>query len=207
MHPASPGRGAILKRAISLVFVFLLLAVLLFHFAYVPWQRTWGASAAEVSRTMPGDEVVALPNFDTTRAITRATPDQIWPWLVQMGYRRAGFYSWDRLDNDGIPSARHILPQFQDLAIGDFVPLSENGRARVIVLEASRFLVLEFESSEPVAWAWGLYPQDDGTTRLVSRLRVATEYARTLFVLNAFEIIMMRKCLHGIRDRAEAGES
>ena len=82
-----------------------------------PWQLTWGATPAEVVRPLPSDALVTDPTFDATRAITlEAPPEQVWPWLVQMGLTRAGWYSYDLLDNLGRPSARHIVPELQGLA-------------------------------------------------------------------------------------------
>lgn len=72
-----------------------------------PWAMHWGASAEEVARPMPGDEIVEHPWFDATRAVTvQARPEQIWPWLAQIGFRKAGWYSYDIVDNLGKPSAR-----------------------------------------------------------------------------------------------------
>ena len=115
-------------------------------FVYRPWALTWGSTDDEIARRMPGDDVVANPSFSATRAVTvEAPPERIWPWIVQMGYQRAGFYSWDRLDNDGVPSAEHILPEYQDLSLGDLIPLSSDADARVTVLEPNTALVLVFE--------------------------------------------------------------
>ena len=84
-----------------------------FQFAYRPWQRTWGATEEEVLRVMPGDETVSEPTFWATRAVEiDARPEEVWPWLVQIGYRKAGFYSHDWLDYDRIPSAEEIIPEF-----------------------------------------------------------------------------------------------
>lgn len=83
-----------------LLFGVALLATLLasFHYVYRPWQMNWGATPEEISRPMAGDEIVEAPNFDATRAVTVDAPaERIWPWIVQIGYRRAGFYSWDIL--------------------------------------------------------------------------------------------------------------
>jgi hypothetical protein len=78
-----------------------------------------------VSRRLPGDELVDRPTFNATRAISIAAPPQVvWPWLVQVGTTRAGWYSYDLLDNLGHPSARRILPEYQGLAAGDVVPMS-----------------------------------------------------------------------------------
>ena len=78
-----------------------------------PWQLTWGATPAEVSRPLPGDELVTHPTFNATRAITiAAPPEDVWPWLVQVGLTRAGWYSYDLLDNLAHASARRIIPEF-----------------------------------------------------------------------------------------------
>jgi hypothetical protein len=74
-----------------------------------PWQLRWGATDAEVGRSMPGDVDVPRPTFNATRAVTvAARPDQIWPWLIQIGVGRAGWYSYDWLDNLGRHSAERI---------------------------------------------------------------------------------------------------
>jgi hypothetical protein len=155
---------------------------------------------------MMGDGLVQNPTFNATRAVTINAPaERIWPWIVQVGYKRAGFYSWDILDNDGIPSAERIIPEYQNLKIGDLVPLSEETDAEVIDMEPNKRLLLVFQSDGTVTWAWGLYKIDADRTRLVTRLRWRTTSAVSQFVLDAFEIIMMRKCLLGIKRRAEAG--
>ena len=84
-----------------------------------PWQLTWGATSEEVSRPLPGDELVARPTFNATRAISiAAAPGRVWPWLLQVGLTRAGWYSYDILDNLGRRSARRIVPELQGLAPG-----------------------------------------------------------------------------------------
>ena len=195
---------ATIGRIALLVTIFLVALALLFHFVYRPWQLTWGATAAEVARPMPGDELVDSPSFNATRAVTVNAPaERIWPWIVQMGYKRAGFYSWDVLDNDGIPSSERILPEYQDLEVGDWMPLSDDADAEVVALEPNRQLLLVFQSDGAATWAWGLYEIDAERTRLVSRLRWRAPNRLSQFTLDAFEIIMMRKCLLGIKHRAE----
>jgi len=185
-----------------------LVVVVLFSNVYRPWARTWGATEEEVLRAMPGDEIVPQPTFEATRAVTiNASPEQIWPWIIQIGYGRAGFYSYDRLDNDGIASAEHIIPEYQGLAVSDLIPLSRTVDAKVWLLEPGKFLALVVgppDTTETWTWAWGLYRQDSGQTRLISRLRVRAESVRANLMLDAFEIIMMRKHLLGIQRRAEA---
>jgi hypothetical protein len=81
---------------------------------YRHWHLRWEATDAEVVSAMPGDEIVPEPSFTTTRAITiAAPPEEVWPWIVQIGTGRAGFYSYDLLDNAAHPSADRILPEFQ----------------------------------------------------------------------------------------------
>jgi len=114
----------------SLVLALISFSVL-FYFVYRPWQARWGATSEEVNREMVGDEIVENPTFNATRAVTINAPaKEIWPWIVQIGYLRAGFYSYDRLDNDGIPSAEKLIPEFQNLKAGDVIPLdAETGAA------------------------------------------------------------------------------
>ncbi len=190
-------------------FTLALTAVVVFRFSYIPWARTWGANEAEVRAALPGDDVVRQPTFDATRAVSiQAPPDRVWPWLVQMGYRRAGFYSYDRLDNAGIPSAERILPQYQSLKPGDAVPLGKNN-ATVTVLVTNQRLVLQFpgHSGGAWSWAWTLEREKGGGTRLITRLRTDERALLARFMLDAVEIVMMRKCLLGIKRRAEAAAS
>ena len=199
MKVRSVGRIALLAAVI------LLACASLFYFVYRPWQLTWGATAHEVARPMVGDELVETPTFNATRAVTVDAPaERIWPWIVQMGYKKAGFYSWDILDNDGISSAERILPEYQNLEIGDWMPLSDDTDAEVVALEPNKNLLLVFESNGTATWAWGLYDLDGERTRLVTRLRWTARGVVSQFTLDAFEIIMMRKCLLGIKARAEA---
>ena len=156
---------------------------------------------------MPGDQVLEQPAFNATRAVTiEATPDEIWPWIVQIGYRRAGFYSYDSLDNDGIPSAERILPEYQDLEVGDLIPLTKSANVRVTELEAPRSMVLLFEvpgTWSSATWVWGLYPESASRTRLVTRLRANPRRIPSRIFLDLGEIVMMRKCMLGIKRRAE----
>lgn len=178
-----------------------------------PWQHNWGATSEEVNRPMPGDELVADPDMNATRAVSvQASPEDIWPWIVQLGYKRGGFYSFDYFDNDGIPSASRIIPEYQNLKAGDKIPLGESESVciRVISMELNTSLVWQFEKGPwgGNTWDWGLYPQGSNHTRLVSRLRATYdwEYPNFMpwFFIDTFEILMMRKCLLGIKLRAEA---
>ncbi len=88
---------------------------------YRHWHLRWGATDEEVQASMPGDAIVPNASFNATRAITiNAPPEQVWPWIVQMGYRRAGFYTYDLADNGGYPSAEHVLEAYQHVVVGDW---------------------------------------------------------------------------------------
>ena len=95
------------------------------------WYNRWGATAAEVAESMPGDELVPHPVLGYTRAITiEASPERVWPWLVQMGQGRGGLYSFDALENFvgcDIRSAGQLLPGFQQLGVGDLIRLGPVG--------------------------------------------------------------------------------
>ena len=78
---------------------------------------------------MPGDEIVKWPTFNATHAVTiQALPEQIWPWLVQIGHKRAGWYSYDWVDNLGRPSVERIIPDLQVLKVGHLIPISPDGK-------------------------------------------------------------------------------
>jgi hypothetical protein len=173
---------------------------------------TWGASPEEVSREMPGDDLIPDPDTLATRAITiDAPPSATWPWLVQMGSGRGGAYTYDWIENLfglGMHSADEILPEFQGLAEGDVLPLGRSGPGmRVEILRPERFLAFRLETGTWV-WIFGLY-REDGSTRLVSRNRISAPRAgvlgrlfNTLF-MEPGSLVMERKMLIGIKERAE----
>ncbi|MBI2955431.1 MAG: hypothetical protein HYY30_14045 [Chloroflexi bacterium] len=175
-----------------------------------PWQLRWGAIDEEVARAMPGDDIVQNPTFDATRAVTiAAPPEDIWPWLVQIGFGRAGWYSYDWIDNLGRPSAERIIPELQRLEVGDLVPLGPGEEAGfwVRALEPNRWM-LWVDQEGGTTWFWGLYPLDDGHTRLITRVHIRYNWTSPWILfhlaLDAGDIVMMRKCMLGIKQRAEA---
>jgi hypothetical protein len=175
-----------------------------------PRTMRWGATDEEVARPLPGDEVVAGPGFRATRAITiQARPEHIWPWLLQIGSGRAGWYSYDRIDNGGVPSAQTIAPEIQPLTVGDFVPMVVGEQVGVWVreLEPNRRM-LWWDRKGEFTWEWVLDPIDDRSTRLISRIRETYPpllSPRMLYAIVAStgDIVMTRKQLRGIKARAE----
>ncbi len=108
----------------------------------VRWWRTWGVDPVESMKALPGDDLVPMPTAVDTRGITiDAPPEAVWPWLVQMGYGRAGWYSYDAMDMRG-KSADRIVPEWQAIEVGDVMPNSPGGGFSVRVVEPGRTLVL-----------------------------------------------------------------
>jgi hypothetical protein len=176
------------------------------------WGLNWGAREDEVAAKLPGDDLLPYAALVTTRAITiDAPPEDIWPWLVQMGSGRGGAYTYDWIENLfglNMHSATEILPDFQDLKVGDELPLGSGGPVmRAEVLEPTRALAIR-TTDQNWAWIFALLP-DGESTRLISRNRIATEAlspASRLFYLLVMEpgsLVMERKMLLGIKHRAE----
>jgi len=189
-----------------------LLAVAIFAFGYFgiyrPLQLRWGATTEEIRRAMPGDEIQPHPMFTSTRAITiAASPQEIWPWLVQIGYRRAGWYGYDWIDNDGIPSSGKILPQLQSLKPGDSVPIWRGIAYPIAVVEPHHYLVFE-SSNHYDSMALGLYPVGPNSTRLVWRIHLGSyRWTSKMIVSQLFtdlaDFIAVRQALEGVKARAQ----
>jgi hypothetical protein len=199
-------------------------------YALLLWLgRTYGSTAAERAMSYPGDEIVLAPNVVTDHAITvDAPPDAVWPWLVQMGWHRAGWYTarWvDRLlFSSNLPSADRIVPELQHTAVGDFIPDGppEAGCGFIVErLETDSTLVLHSTSHLPAkwrrhrkasldwSWAFVLNPVDNGRrTRFLVRSRWTTApwwltVGGWLAVVPA-DFVMSRSMLRGVKQRAEA---
>jgi hypothetical protein len=199
-----------------------------YWFVARPWHLRWGATALEVARALPGDELVPRARISSTHAITiQAAPAEVWPWLLQLGQGRGGFYSYDWIEDAmglDIHSADRILPEHQELKVGDTVPLAPDAFGLpVAILETEQAMVLHGDTCLPgtggmpplkpgefLAASWGFYlgEKADGATRLVERWRA--DYTPT--VLNAVfyraflepgAFLMQRKMLLGIKARAE----
>jgi hypothetical protein len=113
-----------------------------YAFAVRPWWRSWGVDPADTDLALPGDDLVPDASVTETRSIEiGAPPDAVWPWLVQMGYNRAGWYSYDVVDMKGA-SVDAIVPELQQLAVGDMVPNAPDTAFEVKVVEPGRALVL-----------------------------------------------------------------
>ena len=153
-----------------------------------PRMLRWGATDAEIEERTPGRQIIPDAPVSSTMAVTLdAPPSAVWPWLAQMGFDRAGWYSWDRLDRAGIPSARTLHPEWQSLLVGQKLTSTPDGKHwfEVAGLEPERFLALRFFAVEggrqvdPVSprpakfsdslWEFQLKELPGGRTRLVVR--------------------------------------
>lgn len=170
----------------AVVIVKVLFAITLI--ALRPKMLVWGATPEEHAATYPGDDLVPGAGSPGTYAATlNAPPSEVWPWLIQMGSDRGGFYSWDALDNGGDPSADRIHPEWQDLAVGGRInTVPDRSWFDVPVLEPERTLVLRasvdlgsVRSFNPAkgrpraftdgVWSFHLQPVGEGQTRLIVR--------------------------------------
>jgi len=185
--------------------------------AYVVATERVRADHVERAETLPGDEVIPSPIASLTNAITfHRPPRDVWPWLAQMGAgSRAGWYSYDAIDNGGRPSASRIVPELQQLTVGLVFPALPNATDGFVLLsyEPERSLVLGWRSptgAPLVTWAFVLRAMEHGATRLIVRARAGAGYqfhsmpwwlAKGIVPFGHF--VMQRKQLLGIARRAE----
>ena len=184
----------------------------------------------ERTRKLPGDDLIEAPAGYATDGITiEAPPETIWPWLVQMGCLRAGWYSYDWLDNGGIPSAKRILPEWQTIRVGDVLPATPRGDGKFFVadMQPQQYLLLggcvntdTGETYPPdvknlplhywrTTWSFVLEPQTPAVTRLIVRARADFNpngsYTAGLRTLLAGRVhnFMEKKQLQNLKKRAE----
>ncbi len=191
---------------------------------FLPWQHRWGATDEEVHRTLSGDDQIPHPDTQWTRAITvQAKAADIWPWLVQIGQGRGGYYSYpwlEKLMNLRIENADQINPEWQHLKEGDIIPAEPDGSGyRVITVAPGRALVLGArEEDEGVSsgfthiypaftWAFVLDEGDTERTRLIMRMRAQARRSLLVALASLFidfgAFLMKRRMLLGIKQRAE----
>jgi proline iminopeptidase len=164
----------------------------------------------EMTRPLPGDDLVPDAKVRWSHALTiRGGPAEIWPWLVQMGCRRGGWYSYDGLDNGGVPSAERIELQFQQVRVGDIFPMSPKVDDTFVVrfVEPERALVLG-DAAGAMAWEFVLEPVDEENTRLITRVRAAYDHPAFGLFLKVFwhpaHFAMERRQLLNLKRNVEA---
>jgi hypothetical protein len=166
-----------------------------------PWLTRWGATDEEVSKSLPGDEIVEDAGMQTTRAVTIDAPvEEVWPWLAQVGQDRGGFYSYEWLENLAgcrMRNANGVHPEWQQREVGETVKLHWASGLKLTRFEPNRVYALG-------GWYFVLEPKD-GRTRLLCRGRFARGVASIGYalLLELPHFIMERKMLLGIKERAE----
>ncbi len=227
------------KGCLNIIVVFIVILVIVAA-AYVLfiryWHLSWGATNTEVEQTLPGDELIPDPRWSHTQAITINAPAaEVWKWIVQIGYKRAGWYSYDFIHrilgiagsvDDEHRSANRIIPELQNLEVGDPIEIAPNMGYRVAEIQPKRALIMlsktdlsageELDTDDPLpnnylssSWVWFLKEIDEDTTRLIVRNR--SDYSPGLFneliltIPNELgSLLMQPKTLRGIKQRAEA---
>jgi hypothetical protein len=172
----------------------------------------WGATDEEAEADLPGDDLLTAPDILSTRAITIDAPAAaIWPWLLQFGPGRGGAYTYDWIENLmglNMHSADRILPEFQQLKVGDAFPLGTKGPVvRVASIDPEGSLVFRSDDGH---WVWSFTLVETGDrTRLLSRNRIASPDAGPIgravntAIMEPGSLVMERKMLHGLKERAE----
>ncbi|MHC1783884.1 MAG: hypothetical protein AB9891_14215 [Anaerolineaceae bacterium] len=190
----------------------IVLAVIILTFSFlIPWTHTYGATPEELSRTYHGDELITEPIVNWTHGITiNATPEKVWPWIIQIGDSRAAFYSFTFIENMfGDPDAYHnadrVHPEWQNPPIDqgiiiDFLKIKE--------YEVNQFML----ASEDVpdmnwTWLWWIEPEGENATRLIIRMRIEVPGQAGMSVLgeaiNLTGFVMEVGMLNGLKARAE----
>jgi hypothetical protein len=210
-------------------------AGLVYVFVVLPWQLRRGATNAKLQRSLPGDDLVPSPKTGYTQAITiKAPKSEVWRWLVQIGYKRAGWYTYDFLHrlvgiagcvDDERRSAKRIIPELQDLGLGDVIEIAPGMGYSAVGIEPEQVLILHtvwdtskwesVSSDDPLpqnylmsSWVWFLEEIDEKTTRLIVRVR--SDHSPGLLntlstrIPNALgRLLMQPRTLRVLKQRAE----
>jgi hypothetical protein len=170
-----------------------------------PRQRRWGATEEEVRRSLPGDELLGPDAASTTRAITvDARPEEVFPWLLQIGYGRGGWYSYDWIDNDGRPSLERIEPALQRLSVVALLAMMPGVGPLVQEIAPDHHIV---SGGDADSWCLLVEPTPEGQTRLISRWR--QRWPKTIgrrvwmVIVDPGAFVMEQRMLRRIRDLAE----
>ena len=199
---------------IKFILGFVLVAALLSGVvAYMPgYIATYGATEYEISAVYPGDEILTDPVIMWThgRSIS-APPEQVWPWIAQIGQSRGGFYSYTIIENlisrDGsYQNASQVLEQHQDPKPGtdiikDMLPTKE--------VKTGEYFLAAVDDFFGMGWTWGWYLRPEGidSTRLIIRMKIQVDGEQSnpvmFWILDAGGFVMEKAMLRGIADRAE----
>lgn len=203
-----------MKKFLKLIGILAGLGILaiIIMIALLPWMDSWGATDDEIAASFSGDELVPSPRLLYTRGVSiHATPEQIYPWIAQLGADKGGMYSYTWIESlIQCPqiNADRIHEEWQELKPGDKVLMCPDVNAppayEVAKIEPNRAIVMAHQEKGiwTDVWQFNLVPQDNRTTRLVIRSRSALE-GWLWDVMRPGEFIMMRRMMLGIKERAE----
>ncbi len=209
-------------RIIGMLFLGIVAFGVIYAFVIRPWHLRMGSTKDEVQRSLPGDDLVPNPRFVWNQAITINAPAaEVWPWLVQIGNQRAGWYSWDAIHrllgvagsvDDPRGSANRIIPELQNLEVGDVIRMMPEDMGMpgytVVSIEPDRALVTHIDDENGASWVWVLDPVDAEITRLIVRFRQKWEpglMGLAIWIGDELgSLVMQPKTLSGIKQRAEA---
>jgi hypothetical protein len=219
-----------LRRSLLGIVTILVVAGLAYHFGLRNWCLRWGATPAEVHATLPGDDLFPVYAGQATHAVTiHASPQQIWPWLMQIGQDRSGFYSYTILENmigADMPKVERLVPEWKPRTVGETVwfatPKRFGGQGKMIpaIVEPDRAFAMVMTNdwqrirqgghAEEGMWTFTLKPLADGQTRLIARLRSGTPPTLASRVIGRLfwepaHFVMEQKMLRRIRDLSERG--
>jgi hypothetical protein len=190
-----------------------------------PSYSCWGATDEEVRRTLPGDELVPAPRAQSTWAVTiEAPPERVWPWLVQMGQDRAGFYTYEWFENGllrlNIHNADRTVPEWQNITVGDRMwfypetyPIKPRSGPRIVAIEPNRVLLLCHQVTDdattcPGTWQFVLEAGGENATRLMLRARSGPSPTTWFDILaEPAYFLMTRGMMLGIKRRAETSSA
>ncbi len=219
-----------LRRSALVLLTVLVVTGLAYHLGLRNWCLRWGTTPAEAHATLPGDDLFPIYSGEATHAITiHASPRQVWPWLMQIGQDRSGFYSYAFLENAfgcDMPKVERLVPEWKPRATGETVwfctPKRFGGQGRMIpaiVVPNRAFAMVSTNDwqrlkdggrAQEGMWTFALEPLGDGQTRLIARLRggtpptLASRLVGRLFWEPA-HFVMEQKMLRTIRDLSERG--
>jgi hypothetical protein len=220
-------RKWLVRAAIALLLV-LVAAGVTYHFVLRNWCLHWGTTPAEAQATLPGDELFPVFQGEATHAITvHASAQQIWPWLMQIGQDRSGFYSYTFLENTigaDMPKVEHLVSEWKPRTVGETVwfatPKRFDGRGRMVAarVEPERSFVMvgpddwkrlrSEERAQDGFWSFTLQPLGNGQCRLIARVRsgkapTLMSAATGRLFWEPMHFIMEQKMLRTIRDLSE----
>lgn len=180
------------------------------------WMASWGSTPQDTSRPLPGDDIITDPLMVVTRSISIDAPaGDVWRWIAQIGSSelgRAGWYSYDRLDNGGVPSADHLLLDVPEPEVGDALVGDPDFAWTVRAVDSGRSLVLDIRPPGKLdvhaTFTFLVEPIDDQSCRLIERswwdMRPRWAGVPASLLFEPIDFAMMRKHLLTVRNRAEA---